>query len=264
MEWVKLASTYYLDAAVMRAGEAAEVLFVRAMAYCGDQENDGRIPFEALSRLTPTRGRSRANALVREGLWVEVEGGYQFVNWAKRQVDLQRLQAKRAAARKRQANYRDARDGVTNAGSNAVRNTQSQGVSHSREVEVEEEEEEEVEKTIGRAKRSTAMPKDWTPNDKHQEIANNLNLHLNLEATKFADYAAANGKTFKDWDAAFRNWLRNAATYGRPVANGVRPKAPLMDARHLVSAPDGGLSAEEYAKWFADQRAAARAAEDQT
>ena len=37
MEWVKLDTTFYLDAAIVRAGEAAEVLFVRAMAYCGDE-----------------------------------------------------------------------------------------------------------------------------------------------------------------------------------------------------------------------------------
>ena len=63
MEWVKLDTTFYLDAAIVRAGEAAEVLFVRAMAYCGDQENDGLVEREILPRLCPNRGAARAAAL---------------------------------------------------------------------------------------------------------------------------------------------------------------------------------------------------------
>ena len=50
MDWVKLATNYYNDPALMRAGEAAEVLFTRALAYAGDQETDGVIPTEALPR----------------------------------------------------------------------------------------------------------------------------------------------------------------------------------------------------------------------
>lgn len=106
MDWVKLATNYYDDAALMRAGEAAEVLFLRALAYCGDQENDGTVPHEALARLTPTRGKARASALVREGLWKPVPQGWSIVSWSKHQESKDQLDAKRASARARQAKHR--------------------------------------------------------------------------------------------------------------------------------------------------------------
>ena len=107
MEWVKLDSTFYLDAAVIRAGEAAEVLFVRAMAYCGDQENDGLVPAEILSRLAPTKARARAAALVAEGLWEVVPEGWRFTSWRRHQQTREQMDASREAARVRQARRRE-------------------------------------------------------------------------------------------------------------------------------------------------------------
>ena len=117
MEWVKLDTTFYLDAAVIRAGEAAEVLFVRAMAYCGDQENDGIVPREILPRLAPTRARARAATLVTEGLWEVVPEGWRFVSWHRHQRTRQQIEAEREAGRARQSRHR-----VSNAVSNAVTN----------------------------------------------------------------------------------------------------------------------------------------------
>ena len=117
MEWVKLDTTFYLDAAIVRAGEAAEVLFVRAMAYCGDQENDGLVEREILPRLCPTRGGSRAAALVREGLWEVVPAGWRFVSWSRHQRTREQVEADREASRRRQARRRsqDTSHAVTNA-----------------------------------------------------------------------------------------------------------------------------------------------------
>lgn len=131
MEWVKLDSSYYLDAAVMRAGDQAELLFVRAMAYCGNQENGGVVPTEALPRLMPTRGRQAAAALVREGLWVEIPQGWAFVSWERHQASRPQLEQKRAAGRERQARWR------ANRTSNGVRN----GVTHASVTGTEVEEE---------------------------------------------------------------------------------------------------------------------------
>ena len=106
MEWVKLDTTFYLDAAIVRAGEAAEVLFVRAMAYCGDQENDGLVEREILPRLCPNRGAARAAALVREGLWDVVPEGWRFASWSRHQRTRQQIEAERVASRARKAKSR--------------------------------------------------------------------------------------------------------------------------------------------------------------
>ena len=106
MEWVKLDTTFYLDAAIVRAGEAAEVLFVRAMAYCGDQENDGLVEREILPRLCPNRGAARAAALVREGLWEVVPEGWRFASWSRHQRTREQMEAERVASRARKAKSR--------------------------------------------------------------------------------------------------------------------------------------------------------------
>ena len=121
MEFVKLRSSYFRDAAIQRAGEAAEVLFTRALAHCGDQETDGLVTREILPYLTPTRGLSRAASLVREGLWEIVPEGWRFVTWDKHQVTKADLEHNRAANRTRQARHRARRtsNGVRNAVTNA-------------------------------------------------------------------------------------------------------------------------------------------------
>lgn len=133
MEWVKLHTRYYLDRAVLRAGEPAEVLFTRSLAYAGDQESDGFIPAEALAMLAPKKGSTRAAALVREGLWDVVDGGWQIPGWVKHQVTVERLEQQREAGRERVARHRARQK----TGRNAVTNGVGNEVVRSGEVEEE-------------------------------------------------------------------------------------------------------------------------------
>jgi hypothetical protein len=62
--------------------------------------------------------------------------------------------------------------------------------------------------------RAQALPTDWQPNDDHRKLASTLmNVRLSVEVQKFRDHFTANGKPMKDWDAAFRNWLRRAQDF---------------------------------------------------
>lgn len=58
--------------------------------------------------------------------------------------------------------------------------------------------------------RATQLPSDWEPSETHRSIAAERGVDLASEVVKFRDWCAANGATKKDWDATFRNWLRNA------------------------------------------------------
>lgn len=58
-------------------------------------------------------------------------------------------------------------------------------------------------------RRATRLPSDWAPTPDHIELANSLGSDLALEASQFSDFHTAKGSTFKDWNAAFRTWLRN-------------------------------------------------------
>lgn len=70
-------------------------------------------------------------------------------------------------------------------------------------------------------RRPFTLPPDWTPNEKHAEIARSRGVDLRLEADKLRDWATAGGKKYLDWDATFRNWLRNA----KPERGGPRGAA---------------------------------------
>jgi uncharacterized protein YdaU (DUF1376 family) len=83
-----------------------------------------------------------------------------------------------------------------------------------------------------RLKTATArqLPNGWTPppmSDTIREFASHWPQGMmERETEKFIDHAAANGRTAKDWDAAFRNWLRKAdddwkrANRNRPSGKG--------------------------------------------
>ena len=61
-----------------------------------------------------------------------------------------------------------------------------------------------------RAKRATQLPDDWQPSDAHIRLAAERGVDVIDQAERFRDWCRSNGKAYKDWEAAFRNWLRNA------------------------------------------------------
>jgi hypothetical protein len=70
-----------------------------------------------------------------------------------------------------------------------------------------------------RGKRGTKLPKSWVPNEQHTKKAAELELDLDAEVEAFRDHAAMNGVVRKDWDAAFRMWMRNSAKWGNDRRN---------------------------------------------
>lgn len=109
MEWVKLVAVpaFYMDPALLRAGEAAEVLFCRALAHCGAVESAGVVDKTVLPMLVTARAQQRADALVREGLWLDEGQHYRIRSWDKWQDQHDLAAEKRAAARERKRRERD-------------------------------------------------------------------------------------------------------------------------------------------------------------
>lgn len=110
MDWVKLGARYYRDVSIRAAGEAAEVLFLRGLAYCGDEETGGFIPADMIAFLTPTRGRKRAQALVDNELWQPVDGGYQITRWDEWQASLEGIAERRRVERDKKRRQRSGTD----------------------------------------------------------------------------------------------------------------------------------------------------------
>ena len=59
------------------------------------------------------------------------------------------------------------------------------------------------------------MPDGFTPDQTAQQIAADFGVDIAEQLCAFSDHHAAKGTTFKDWQAAFRTWLRNANRFGQ-------------------------------------------------
>lgn len=83
--YVPLDVNYARDAAIRAAGEAAELLFVRGLAYCKSARSDGFIPeYDLPVVAVGLRSVSkRVTALVSHGLWRPVDGGWVVRSWSR-------------------------------------------------------------------------------------------------------------------------------------------------------------------------------------
>jgi hypothetical protein len=86
--YAPLSSRYYKDDAVAVAGERAELLYVRGLAFCAEVLEDGFISDIQLQRFVGaglSGIASRARALVDNELWQrdDEKGGYWVISWLK-------------------------------------------------------------------------------------------------------------------------------------------------------------------------------------
>jgi hypothetical protein len=84
--YAKLLANYASDDALMEAGEAAELLFVRGLAFCATSDSDGFITEAQMTRYVAAGMRDpakRAKRLVEVGVWLRVDGGYLVRSWTK-------------------------------------------------------------------------------------------------------------------------------------------------------------------------------------
>lgn len=59
----------------------------------------------------------------------------------------------------------------------------------------------------------TPLPPDFTFDDRSKQMAEGRGLNVHAELAAFKDRNLATGATYSDWQAAFRNWLRNAVKF---------------------------------------------------
>jgi hypothetical protein len=79
-----LSAHYYLDDALAQAGEAAELLYVRGLAFCAATLSDGFISDAQLPRgpgVGMRDAEKRAKKLVEVGAWVREDGGFRVRTW---------------------------------------------------------------------------------------------------------------------------------------------------------------------------------------
>lgn len=122
--YVKLLFGYYDDVVISTVDDAAEVMFTRGIAYCGESSPTGFIPVAKLLSLCRKRTHQQA-VRVADNLckpvaghaapWSKVKGGYKVRNFARIQEELISLQDRRKAdaarqRRKREKGKKESRD----------------------------------------------------------------------------------------------------------------------------------------------------------
>jgi hypothetical protein len=68
--------------------------------------------------------------------------------------------------------------------------------------------------------KGSIYPEEFKPNERAESLASGYGLNVHKLQAAFADHHRANGSIFKDWQAAFRNWIRNEVKF-----NARRPHA---------------------------------------
>lgn len=86
--YAPLSSRYYKDDAIAQAGERAELLYVRGLAFCAEVLEDGFISDIQLTRFVGaglSGISSRATKLVQHDLWArdDERKGYWVITWLK-------------------------------------------------------------------------------------------------------------------------------------------------------------------------------------
>lgn len=77
--------------------------------------------------------------------------------------------------------------------------------------------------------RKRPLPSDWSPKPENQALALENGKNLSAEAIRFRDWAAGKGEKKVDWDATFRNWLRNDFGGGKATKPKQRARDPALD-----------------------------------
>lgn len=97
--YAPLSAHYYKDDAIAEAGEKAELLYVRGLAFSADVLKDGFISDIQVSRFVGVGMRdvtARAHRLVNVGLWIrdDERGGYCVAAWEKWNQSLDEIRDK--------------------------------------------------------------------------------------------------------------------------------------------------------------------------
>jgi hypothetical protein len=243
MGWAKFDDQFTDHPKVVAAGPLAELLAMRAVIHCARYETDGHVQSAQLPRLSLgiSSPKKQVAALVRVGLWTDDPDGdgwwvHDFLDYhpSKEEQDL-----KRAEARNRMARNRAKKDPSSQGSSQDVR--ANNGRSHAggspypdptRPVVPNGTEEPSASRKRSAAERATRLPDDWRPEPEPELVkAIGGQAAAKREFEKFRDYWRAKaGKDGRkvDWQATWRNWLRNAGER----RGGVTPlRAPRQDAQ---------------------------------
>lgn len=102
-------------------------------------------------------------------------------------------------------------DGFSVTGGLAVSGSPASGQSAPKNTIYQEDHQEES--NVGQRSVAHPLPGDWAPNVRCRTFALEQSLDVEHEGEQFRAHAQANDRRQRDWHAAFRQWLGNAAKW---------------------------------------------------
>ena len=211
-------SAYYADDdKIMEVGEAAELLYVRMLAYCArTPKTEGFVTkAQVRSRLgivatgAEDDAETRAERCADAGLLVREGEGYRIVSWLRWNLSAEEVERVRTQDRNRKTVP------VTSAksGNGSGKQSGSEGVKSAGIPVPYTDTDTEAKQGSSARKVATSRPADWAPKDDHLDIAREYGLDPAFELRAFKDHHDAKGSKFIDWNAAFRTWLNKSKTF---------------------------------------------------
>ena len=101
-----------------------------------------------------------------------------------------------------------------------------------RNAQIREDKIREEKKDISAPRRAQKrpIPPDWQPSEDHKTLASELSVDWRDVAQTFRDYLQSSGKQYADYDAAFRNFLKNERKFHGARNGPDRKKSELIEA----------------------------------
>ncbi|MBS45320.1 MAG: hypothetical protein CMH83_19550 [Nocardioides sp.] len=163
-EWFKMSASYPDDICIATVDDAAEVMFVRGLAYCRRARTGGFIPGAILHTLTrsPSKAKRTVAQLTRQapdgspGPWEVVEGGYRVRSWSTHNDAADELEERRRSDRERQRKRRARQE--TDTHTDTGKTGQSRDASRDKSRDVTDPEKEKREEAAAAATREPLPP----------------------------------------------------------------------------------------------------------
>lgn len=245
MAWVKLDDQFFRHPKVVEAGRDARDLYLAGLCFCGSGLTDGSIPAQALRILGADADiddpRHAASILVIVGLWEATSSGFIVHDYHDYQPSAEKVKADRVAAAERMRRGRSGEQSTPPSGGspellpNTNGSTGEVRVPRPSPVPVDVNDPSTATAVAGAgaparepAERGAMASDDFTPNENCVRVANELGLadEIDLQRQRFVDYCKAEGKRYKDHQAAFANWLRKEVLIRRERSGRSNGHAP--------------------------------------
>lgn len=122
MTWVKIDDGFMDHPKIEALPRDSVCLHLAGICFSARTLSDGFVPADRVRRLQDRVTRRMVNDLVRVGVWLEVDGGYQIKDYLEYNPSRAKVLTSRAAAAERQKRWKQTRDASRNASRNSVSN----------------------------------------------------------------------------------------------------------------------------------------------